>query len=136
MKRFIKRWPVLMAFSILLTLAAFSVNGEAAAKFTTGAKVAAKWTDGEYYLAVIKSFTDGNYEVDYDDGSQGTVAEADIQSIPAKLKLAAGDKVYAVWSGSKFYPGTVEKTTAKGAVVKWDDGSQPSMVEFGKIFKP
>ncbi len=128
----------LRMFLVVLFLSGFvvfPVTGKSAQKFPDGASVAAKWSDGEYYLAVIKSCTDGNYEVDYADGSQGTVSEGAIKFIPAKLVLTAGDKVYAVWSGAKFYPGTVEKVTAKGAVIRWDDGSEPSEVEFGKIFK-
>jgi len=122
---------LLVAFSLM----AFAVNAGTAPNFTVGKTVAAKWSDDNYYLAKIKAVTDGKYEIDYEDGSQGTVSEEEMKEIPAKPVLNVGDKVLAVWSGGKFYSGTVEEVKAKGAIVKWDDGSEPSMVEFGKIIK-
>ena len=126
---------VLLTASVLCFSFAFVTLSAQTVKFTAGMKVAAKWSDGEYYLAKITKITDGQFDVDYEDGSQGTVAETDLKIVPAKPKLAKGDKVLAVWSGSKFYPGTVTEVKPKGAIIQWDDGSAASMVEYGKIIK-
>ena len=130
-----KYLTILSAAFLLITFTVFPQTGNTASKFVPGMSVAAKWSDGGYYLAVIKASNDGNYEVEYADGTQGSVSEGDMLEIPATVKLTAGDKVIAVWAGAKFYTGTVQEVKPDGAVVKWDDGSEPSLVEFGKIVK-
>lgn len=103
--------------------------------FKVGMTVAAKYYDNDYYLAEIKAINNDKYDVAYADGDKASVYASDLKEIPAKLTLATGDKVLAVWQKAKFYPGTVQEVKASGAVIKWDDGSAPSEVAFGKIIK-
>lgn len=107
----------------------------AAPTFSVGMTVAAKWKDNYYYLAEIKAVNSDKFDVAYADGDKATVPSGDLKEIPAKLTLKTGDKVLAVWDKSRFYPGTVQEVKAGGAVIKWDDGSSPSEVAFGKIIK-
>jgi len=105
------------------------------AKFKKDDTVAAKWTDGNYYLATIKNINGDKYDVFYADNTNGTVTEADMKVIPAKLELKAGDKVWAVWGPAKFYSAVVKEVKSSSALVAWDDGSSPEEVPFGKIMK-
>lgn len=106
-----------------------------ASNYKVGMKVAAKWKDNNYYLAEIKAVNNDKYDVAYADGDKGTVSADDIKEVPAKPTLKTGDKVLAVWTTAKFYSGTVKEVKANGAVIKWDDGTAPSEVAFGKIVK-
>ena len=56
-------------------------------------------------------------------------------TVAAKWTLKAGNKVLAVWAGSKFYSGTIKEIKENGAVITWDDGTADSEVAFGKILK-
>jgi hypothetical protein len=105
-----------------------SVAGVAA-----GDSVAALWTDGNYYLATVSQLGDGNVTVTYvDDGSTGTVKENEVRAIPEQT-FAVGDRVMAVWSAGRFYPGEIASVDGTSYTVKWDDGSTPSTVEVTKI---
>ena len=117
----------------LMSSAAYSADAQPELK--AGMTVAAKWTDGNYYLAVIKSVNGTAYAVDYADGTSGEVTEGEILQIPPTPSLKKGDSVLAVWSGACFYPGQVKEVTPSGALIAWDDGSAPSTVEYGKIIK-
>lgn len=103
--------------------------------FSVGMTVAAKWQDNNYYLAEIKAVNNDKFDVAYADGDTATVTVGDLKAIPAQPTLKAGDKVLAVWDKARFYSGTVQEVKASGALVKWDDGSTPSEVPFGKIIK-
>lgn len=107
----------------------------ASPSFSPGQTMAAKWTDGNWYLAKIESVSGGRYNVLYADGDRGSVAQDQIQVIPMRPHLIAGERVLAVWSGAKFYSGIILEVRGNGAVVKWDDGSTPSLVEYGKILR-
>ena len=100
-----------------------------------GDNVAAEWMSDSWYLATVKKVSDGNYDVDYADNTSGTVTKAQIKTLDKNLKLAVGDKVMAVWSNARFYAGVVQDLKEGGATIKWDDGSSPSFVELGKIYK-
>jgi len=103
--------------------------------FKVGMTVAAKWTDNNYYLATITSINGDKYAVDYTDGSKGEVKATDLKVTNEKSELKAGNKVLAVWAGSKFYSGTIKEMKENGAVITWDDGTADSEVAFGKILK-
>ncbi len=125
---------VLAAFAIIVIGAAVMPQKGDARKWAAGMKVAAPWTDGNYYLAVIRSLNGDMADVDYADGTSGTVESSTLREIPARPKLSAGYPVLAVWStGARFYGGVVLQVKPKGAVIQWDDGSEPSLVVFGKI---
>ncbi len=103
--------------------------------FTTGMSVAAKWTDNNYYLATITSINGDTYAVDYTDGSKGEVKITDLKMLSEKSELKVGNKVIAVWAGSKFYSGTIKEIKETGAIITWDDGTADSEVAYGKILK-
>jgi phage antirepressor YoqD-like protein len=100
-----------------------------------GDNVAAEWMTDSWYLATVKKVTGDKYDVDYADNTSGSVTLAQIKTLDKNLKLAVGDKVMAVWSNAKFYTGAVQDLKEGGATIKWDDGSSPSFVELGKIYK-
>jgi hypothetical protein len=104
-------------------------------QYKAGMSVAAKWTDGNYYLATIKTITGDKCEVDYADGSSGEVKVLDLKTITEKTNLKVDDKVLAVWAGAKFYTGKIKEISKMGAIITWDDGTVESEVAFGKILK-
>lgn len=104
-----------------------------AAGVVAGDTVAALWTDGNYYLATVDEIGDGTVTVTYvDDGSSGTVAVDEVRAIPDRT-FAVGDRVLAVWSAGRFYPGEITAADGDAYVVTWDDGSTPSTVVAAKI---
>jgi predicted small lipoprotein YifL len=112
---------------------AASGSAQSPAQFAAGQSVAARWTDGKLYLATVTAVAGENVTVTYtDDGSSATVPATDVRAIP-DTTFAVGDRVLAVWSGGRFYPSEVSKVEGTTYTVKWDDASQPSTVEAGKI---
>lgn len=104
--------------------------------YKVGTHVAAKWSDGDYWGATITGNANGKYQIKYDDGTQGEVTVAELKQITPKADIKTGDHVLAVWStNGKMYKGTVQEIQADGAIVKWDDGSEPSFVSFTNITK-
>ncbi len=104
--------------------------------YKVGTHVAAKWSDGDYWGATITGNNGGKYQIKYDDGTQGEVTAAELKSITPKADIKVGDKVLGVWStNGKMYKGTVQEIQGAGVIVKWDDGSEPSLVSFDNITK-
>lgn len=127
--------PRKSALMILGILAALAVapDSQAASK---GQIVAAKWGDSSWYMAMVTNVTATAVDVMYADGdSKQGLTVADIKEIPDDPALKVGDKVLAVWSASKFYPGTVTNVSQLSYEVKWDDGSPSKWVPAGKILK-
>lgn len=132
--------PVLAACAALL--AACGGNS-----FKVGQTVAARYTDNNWYVATITTYNPAGkssvgqetipatYTVKYEDGSDGIVQPEGLRAIPAGRTAKVGERVLAVWAKSRFYPGVVTAVSAEGAVVKWDDGSAPSTVPWGRILK-
>lgn len=105
---------------------------------TVGASVAAPWGGaGSLYLGTVQSIAGTTAKVLYaDDNIVRDVAVAQLLPVVART-WAVNDKVLAVWSAGKFYPGTVTAVKANSTyTVKWDDGSSPSDVVAGKIIAP
>jgi hypothetical protein len=101
--------------------------------FAVGENVAAVWTDGNLYLATVTAVEGDQVTVTYtDDGSSATVAASECRPIP-DATFGVGDRVLAVWAAGRFYPGEVTAVDGNMSTVKWDDGSEPSQVEAGKI---
>jgi len=101
-----------------------------------GQRVAARWSDGNYYLATIVSVKGGDCVVKYEGGGdQDTLSIDTIIAIPDKQSFKAGDKVFAVWPDQflRFYSGVVEKVSSAGCTVKWNDGSSPSLVPANRV---
>jgi len=105
--------------------------------FAKGNPVAAKCTDGSFYLATIVSDSSGTYKVDYDSGETGEVPATDLKALCASPEnVKTGDAVVASWNSSvKLYAGIVQEIQRNGVLVKWDDGSAPSLCPFGKFAK-
>lgn len=109
--------------------------GKITGKLEEGSLVAAKWSDGKWYLGSIAKINKTTYDINFADGDKASVTKNDIIPV-SKTKFKNGDKVMAVWSdGTLFYDGVIVKTEKDGAVVKWDDGGSESLVEYGKIIK-
>ncbi|HEX9093269.1 MAG TPA: hypothetical protein VF902_04740 [Coriobacteriia bacterium] len=102
----------------------------------TGDRVAAPWGGGSY-IGSVTAVRGDKADVLYDDDKvTREIAISDL-IVVVKKTWSVGDKVMAVWSSGKFYPGTVTEAKAGDVyVVKWDDGSSPSDVEAAKIYKP
>jgi hypothetical protein len=147
MGRMTMRWLTLAGLLLLVAMVAgcgssdqgspagatSTAAADTGAAFAAGDTVAAKWTDGNLYLATVKSVDGGTVNVVYaDDGSAGAVPEADVRAIPAAT-FAEGDRVLAVWSKGRFYAGKVTKADGSSYVITWDDGSTPSTVDAGEI---
>lgn len=103
--------------------------------YSKGMTVAAKWSDGNYYLALIDSVYECMYDILYADGDRGRVDRSGLLEIPKSLDLKAGDKVMAVWSAARFYPGLITEITSEGVIVKWDDGSTTTTVPVDRVIK-
>lgn len=52
---------------------------------------------------------------------------------PADFKAKAGDTVVAEWTPNSWYQGKVQKVSATGITVAWDDGSKPSDLAAHKV---
>ncbi len=90
-----------------------------------------EWQGGSWYLGTVTGKVDDKYNVDYADGDKGQVARSGIRLIDPKPAVNTGDKVFAAWKDYRFYPGTVGEVKDNGVIVKWDDGDEPLLVEFG-----
>lgn len=121
--------------TLIITMGIYSCN-KAADAYKVGDHVAAKWSDGKYWTATITGIDGSKYNVAYDDGTAGSVTKDGLKPIAAQADLKVGDAVWAVWSGnSKMYEGTIQELQSGGAIIKWNDGSMPSLANYGKIAK-
>jgi hypothetical protein len=74
---------VQVKFLVAVLVLAAAVAGSA---FEVGQSVAARWSDGNMYLAVIRAIVGDNYKVDYADGDKGGVTADQIRRIPLDRK--------------------------------------------------
>lgn len=88
-----------------------------------------------WYEAEVLSEKDGNYHVKYHDGIEADLSKEDVKDLLTKEQIKVNDRVLAVWRSGAFYEGSVTEVKSNGAIVKWDDGSTPSLVAFSKIAK-
>lgn len=121
-----------------LALTLFSCNSEVAPTeeevVETPKNVCAKYSS-VWCEAEIISDENGEIKVKYYDGVEATLTSADIKYPLEKDQIKAGDRVMAVWQKGSFYDGEITEVKEDGAIVKWDDGSSPSLVAYGKIVK-
>lgn len=130
-----KKLILSLVSALFLSFALVSCGGKDD-PYKVGTHVAAKWSDGAYWGATITGNNNGKYQIKYDDGTNGEVTAAELKSITPKDEIKVGDHVLAVWStNGKMYKGTVQEIQGAGAMVQWDDGSQPSFVDFRNITK-
>lgn len=123
-----KKWM----FAVALLMLACSKKGG----IPVGTSVAAMWGGSTWYQAKVTAAEGNRYHVTYSDNSAGTVDAEGIKVIPSDPVLQTGNKVMAIWGPTgKFYPGEVQEVKSEGFMVKWDDGSEPSLVAKGSLFK-
>jgi hypothetical protein len=108
----------------------------AAADLAVGARVAGLLPDGNWYIGDIRSISGTKYHFRAVNGKVADVDRSGIRTLSSSLTLAVGERVMALWyDDPKFYPGTIKSVSGGKAVIVWDDGSDPSAVEFEKIVK-
>jgi hypothetical protein len=101
--------------------------------FAADQKVAAKWTDGNYYLATVSNVEGDRVSIVFaDDSSTKTVKSSELRPIPIRV-WAVGDKVLAVWSTGRFFEGVITNAAPPRYTVKWADGTTPSTVTADRI---
>jgi hypothetical protein len=102
--------------------------------YLPGDVVAAKWTDGKWYLATIVR-ADDVYTVKYeDDTEQPDLTDAGVRATVAGYAVDVGDAVLAEWEkGQRLYSARVLARHDDGVQVAWEDGSEPKRVPFGRF---
>ena len=107
----------------------------AAHNLQAGDRVAAKWTDGNWWYGTIASVDDEGYVIHYADGDVLKVSKLAVVPVAPVGALNVGDHVLAVWQGAKMYPGVITRIDTQSATVKWDDGDTPLDVPLTAIAK-
>lgn len=112
---------------------AATAPAESDSPFEPGQKVAATWTDGNYWHAEVTAVDGDQITVQFlDDKSTLTMPASDVRAIE-ETTWEVGDEVLAVWTSGRFYLGEITKVDGDTYTVKWDDGSSPSPVTADKI---
>ena len=99
----------------------------------TGDTVAAMWSDGNYYIGVVKGTEGEKFQIDFEDGDKLSVKPATIFVMHQDGEFRVGDHVMAVWQKARMFPGVVSAVNADACVVKWDDGDTPMEVKKGRM---
>ena len=97
-----------------------------AGKLSLGARVLAKWTDGKYYPATIRSVAK-KYGVLFDDRAKLAVPLAELRAISTSGSTAGfkpGSVVWAQWKPGGWYHGKVTRSCNAGFHVTFDDGDK------------
>ena len=116
------------------SIAVIGVEGSAAsAPIAVGARVAAKWKDGNWWYGSVGRDDDDGFVINYADGDVLKVAKTDVLAVSSPGQLKVGDHVVAVWKGAKMYPGVITAVHQTSAIVQWDDGDVPLEVPFEQI---
>lgn len=105
----------------------------AAGQLTVGARVAAKWKDGNWWYGAIGEVDADGYVINYADGDVLRVAPAAVIPVASPGSLQVGSHVLAVWKGARMYPGVITAINGYTATVKWDDGDVPLNVPLDQI---
>jgi hypothetical protein len=105
-----------------------------------GQLVAASWkmADGtkRWYLAEISQISGEEVSVEYVDGDTGVRPTGEIRRLVASSSVGKGQSVHAARSnGARLHPGIVMNTGRHAAIVRWDDGTTPSSVLSGLMFR-
>jgi hypothetical protein len=98
-----------------------------------GDTVAAKWTDGGFYVGTVTGLAADGANVLYEDGDKRTVPLAELAVLSKDTVFKTGDHVIAAWKGAKMFPGVVTAVTDATCTVKWDDGDAPIDVAKGRM---
>jgi len=98
-----------------------------------GDTVAAKWTDGGFYVGTVTGISGAGANVLFEDGDKLTVPPSDILVLSKDVAFKVGDHVIAAWKGAKMFPGVLTAVTEATCTVKWDDGDAPIDVAKGRM---
>lgn len=109
--------------------------GKATGTLEVGSLVAIKWYDGKYWFARIESFKGEEFYCLTGDNQFASVDKKDMIAITEKTDYKVGDIVLATWKDMRFYSGSIDKIEKDGAIVKWDDGSDPILVKFNMMYQ-
>lgn len=121
---------VMICLVAVLFLACSRIN------LNPGDAVAAKWTDGKWYIAKINKCTRSACVAEFHDGSTRELGADSLKKIPGGVSFAVGTKVWALWpTDNAFYDGVIKKIEGDNAVVAWDQGGTPSTVPLNRMFK-
>ena len=123
--------PNLITILAAFCLAAFTAAS--AGDANPGDRVAAKFSDGAWYLATATAARGAQIDVLYDDGDKATVPAADVIAIPRGTAFKTGDIVLAPWKTAQMFPGTVTAATRFTVTVKWDDGDEPLEIASDRV---
>jgi hypothetical protein len=115
------------AFFLATLLPAFAADPK------VGDTVAAKWTDGGFYVGTVIGISGASANILFDDGDKLTVPPADILVLSKDVAFKVGDHVIAAWKGAKMFPGVLTAVTETTCTVKWDDGDAPIEVAKGRM---
>jgi hypothetical protein len=100
-----------------------------------GSAVAAKWSDGSYYLATVTAVSQQGFHILYEDGTQSILQGNDMIPVPRQPDLHPGDRVLACWTDSCMYPGVVTADKGVTFTVVWEGGGSPMDVVAGRIVR-
>lgn len=89
---------------------------------TTGA---AKWRDGNFYMATVVQASAGKLGILYDDGDKWMISPSDFIPIDFQTPFAIGDHVLAAWKGAQMFSGVITVVGEISVTVEWDDGDPP-----------
>jgi hypothetical protein len=132
-------WLSVLSLLASLALASACKKDQAnqpAAGPKVGDKVAAPWGGGKYH-GTIQGIKGDAADVLYSDDKQVRPVKLSELTVVQAKSWQVGDKVLAVWSSGRFYPGTVTATKDGNVyTVKWDDGSSPKDVAADLIMAP
>jgi len=98
-----------------------------------GTRVAAKWTDNNWWYGAVGRVDNDGYVINYADGDVLKVTPSGVIPVAPPGSLKVGDHVLAVWKGARMYPGVITAIHSNGAMVQWDDGDVPLVVPFDMI---
>lgn len=92
--------------------------------FQVGERIEAMYSNGKIYTGAITAITDkqmGKYNVHYDDGDRSN----DLDYTKIRKPFRPGDKVQALFSNGKWYPGKISSVPVVGSYnVDYDDGDK------------
>ncbi len=122
-------YSLVFGFSLLVA----SLVSALAADPKVGDTVAAKWTDGSFYVGTITGLAADGANVLYEDGDKRTVPLAELTVLSKDTAFKVGDHVIAAWKGAKMFPGVLTAVNDGTCTVKWDDGDAPLDVAKGRM---
>ena len=115
------------AFFLAILLPAFAADPK------VGDTVAAKWSDGGFYVGTVTGISGASANVLFDDGDKQTVPLAETMVLSKDADFKVGDHVIAAWKGAKMFPGVLTVVSVATCTVKWDDGDAPIEVAKGRM---